>query len=129
MTNQIPTGFELARTTTTFDNDTVPAGLLSAHRVADGVWGRLVVHTGSVNFMFEDQPESPIPVAASEHMIIPPARPHHLELDEPATFAIEFYRPRSSLPAANIPESSGLEPRASASAPSTLAATKADRTW
>jgi len=128
MTNQIPTGYELARTTPTFDNDTVPAGLLSAHRVADGVWGRLVVETGSLRFVFEDQPDTPVHAAAGGHVIIPPARPHHLELDEPATFAIEFYRPVASLPAADAPESSGLEPDSCAPAPSPVATKQASPT-
>lgn len=96
MTDQLPAGLELTRTTPTFDNGSVPQGLLAAHRVADGVWGRLIVHTGSVAFVFEDQPDTPIIVAAGGHIAIPPARPHHLELDEPATFAVEFYRPPSS---------------------------------
>jgi tellurite resistance-related uncharacterized protein len=110
MTDQIPNGFVLARTTPTFDNDSVPAGLLSAHRVADDVWGRLVVHTGKLTFVFEDQPGTPIPVAANGGVVIPPARPHHLELDGPATFAVEFYRSRSSSPTVDAkPESSGLE--------------------
>ena len=37
MTDPIPEGFVLARTTDVFDYDTVPAGLLKAHRVADSV--------------------------------------------------------------------------------------------
>ena len=35
MTDRIPDGFVLARTTDAFDNHTVPAGLLKAHRVAE----------------------------------------------------------------------------------------------
>ena len=58
-TDAIPAGFEHTRTTATFDNDSAPAGLLKAHRVADGVWGRLVVHTGEVVFVFEDAPAAP----------------------------------------------------------------------
>ena len=38
---QLPDGLEHVRTTDVFDNTTVPAGLLRAHRVADGVWGRV----------------------------------------------------------------------------------------
>ena len=91
MTN-IPTGYEFTRTTPTFDNHTVPAGLLNAHRVADGVWGRLVVHTGVVAFISADEPAQPIRGSDGGHVDIPPARPQHLELDEPATFAVEFYR-------------------------------------
>ena len=91
--DRIPEGFTLARTTDVFDNDTVPAGLLRAHRVADGIWGRLVVHDGQVRFVFEDRPDEPIAVSAGDAVVIPPARPHHVELDGPARFAVEFYRP------------------------------------
>lgn len=91
---ELPDDVELTRTTDVFDNETVPAGLLRAHRVAVGVWGRLIVHTGTLNFVFEDRADEPIVVPAGEHVVIPPARPHHLELEQPTTFAVEFYRTR-----------------------------------
>lgn len=82
----------LARTTDVFDNDSVPAGLLRSHRVADGVWGRLVVQTGALTFVFDDEPDNPISVSAGESVAIPPGRVHHLEPDEPVTFVVEFHR-------------------------------------
>jgi tellurite resistance-related uncharacterized protein len=88
----LPDGLQLVRTTDVFDETTVPAGLRRAHRVADGVWGRLVVHTGSVVFVFDDDPDHPITVAAGEAVTIPPTRQHHVELTGPATFAVEFHR-------------------------------------
>lgn len=97
---QLPDGLDHVRTTDTFDNATVPAGLLRAHRVADGVWGNLVVHTGTVAFVFDDEPEHPITARAGDTVAIPPARQHHLELDGPATFAVEFHR----VPAEPAPE-------------------------
>ncbi|MDH5520297.1 MAG: DUF1971 domain-containing protein [Acidimicrobiia bacterium] len=92
MTDRIPDGFVLARTTDAFDNHTVPAGLLKAHRVADSVWARLVVHSGSVDFVFEDDPDAAATVNAGETLVIPPGRLHHVELDGPASFSIEFHR-------------------------------------
>jgi tellurite resistance-related uncharacterized protein len=99
MTNseELPAGLRLARTTDVFDNDTVPAGLLRAHRVADDVWGRLVVHAGVVTFFFEDQPEDPILAGPDESIVIPPGRPHHIELGRSTRFAVEFHRrPRNA---------------------------------
>jgi tellurite resistance-related uncharacterized protein len=58
---RLPDGLEHVRTTDVFDNGTVPAGLLRAHRVADGAWGRLVVHSGTVTFVFDDQPATRLP--------------------------------------------------------------------
>ena len=88
----IPAGFELTRTTETFDHETVPAGLLRAHRVADGVWGRLVVHAGTVTFVFEDDSANTHVLGAGESIVIPPARLHHVEPSPSAKFAVEFYR-------------------------------------
>jgi tellurite resistance-related uncharacterized protein len=90
----LPDDLELMRTTPVFDEGTVPGGLLAAHRVAGGVWGRLVVHSGALVFVFEDDPDRGRSVAAGESVVIPPERPHHLVVDEPVTFTIEFHRPR-----------------------------------
>lgn len=97
--HELPAGSELVRTTDVFDNDTVPAGLLRTHRVASGVWGRLVVHTGAVGFVFEDDPDHRHVVAAGGSIVIAPQRPHHVELDQPATFAVEFHRAEAERPA------------------------------
>ncbi len=105
---QLPVGLEHVRTTDVFDESTVPAGLLRAHRVADGVWGRLVVLTGSVVFVFEDEPDT-IEVVAGESIAIPPGRHHHVELSGPSTFAVEFHRiPNAPTPLAGT-ESTALD--------------------
>ena len=90
---ELPDGLVHARTTDIWDETTVPAGLLRAHRVAEGVWGRLVVLTGEVGFVFEDQPDQVRQVGAGEHQVIPPLRAHHVVLAGPARFAVEFHRP------------------------------------
>ncbi len=94
-TPQLPEGLVLTRTTDVFDNTSVPAGLLRAHRVAVGVWGRLVVHSGTVRFVFEDEPDAAVTVGGGDTVVIPPSRQHHVELSEPCTFAVEFYRAAS----------------------------------
>ena len=93
---EVRAGFELVRTTPTFDNVSVPAALLGTHQVAPGAWGRLVVRSGELVFVFDDSVDMPIRVGAGGHVAIPPERPHHLELDGPTTFAVEFYRPTST---------------------------------
>ena len=52
---QLPEGLVHVRTTDVFDEQSHPAGLRRAHRVADGVWARLVVHTGGLTFVFDDE--------------------------------------------------------------------------
>lgn len=89
---ELPDGLALQRTTPTFDETSVPAALRKAHLVADGVWGRLVVSSGSVGFVFDDDPGNVRTVAAGDTQVIPPARPHHLVVDGPVTLAVEFHR-------------------------------------
>ncbi|MGA9277244.1 DUF1971 domain-containing protein [Ilumatobacter sp.] len=109
MTNeQLPDGLTLQRSTPTFDQDTTPAGLRSAHSVAEGVWARLVVEEGSLGFVFEDAPDDVRTVAAGEHQVIPPQLPHHVVLDEPVRFAVEFHRPPDSAGVDGSSFSSGL---------------------
>jgi tellurite resistance-related uncharacterized protein len=96
---ELPEGLQLARTTDVFTPETVPPGLLRAHRVADGVWGRLVVHSGTVTFVFEDQPHQPIVAGSGDRIVIPPGRFHHVELSDTASFAVEFHRPADTPPA------------------------------
>ncbi len=108
MNEVMPDGLEYVRTTDVFDQEQHPAGLLRAHRVAEGVWGRLLVHTGGVRFVFEDDTDHPIDVTAGGTQVIPPGREHHVEFVGPATFAIEFHRePRQATPTPGD-ESTGL---------------------
>ena len=88
----MPAGVRLARTSAVWTESTVPDGLLSAHRIADEVWGRLVVTGGHLSLVFEDTPDEPHTLADGESAIIPPARPHHVVLDGPVEFCIEFHR-------------------------------------
>ncbi len=89
----LPEGLDHVRTTRVFDRDTVPAGLLTTHRIASGVWGRLVIHRGSVTLRFEDEPVEAHVVGAGEHLVIPPDRPHHVEFGPgDGAFSIEFHR-------------------------------------
>lgn len=88
----LPSDVRLVRTTPELDEASVPPGLLGAHRVAEGVWGRLVVRSGSLRFVFDDDPHGARSVAAGGHVVIPPRRVHHLEIDQPVTFVVEFHR-------------------------------------
>lgn len=87
----LPDAVRLERTTPTFTADTVPAGLLRAHRIAADVWGRLRVEEGSVTFVLEESGESRV-LAAGDTQVIPPDTLHHVVVEPGAAFAVEFHR-------------------------------------
>ncbi len=107
---RLPDGLDHVRTTDVFDEATAPAGLRRAHRVAEGVWGRLVVHSGALRFGFDDEPGRMHLVGAGGTVVIPPGRFHHVELGEPVTFAIEFHRAADHPAPQAGHESGGLAP-------------------
>lgn len=94
---ELPAGCELVRATREFDEQTVPAALLAAHRVADGVWGRLVVREGALRFGFDDETTERL-VTAGSSQVIPPGRLHHLTVDGAVRFVVEFHRPVGPVP-------------------------------
>jgi tellurite resistance-related uncharacterized protein len=89
---RLPAGLTLDRVTRDFNQENTPAGLRRAHQIASGVWGRLVVRSGRLGFVFEaDGTEGQITVEAGQTVVIPPQTPHHVELTEAVEFAVEFY--------------------------------------
>ena len=91
MQANLPDGLTLNRTTPEFTHESTPDGLRRAHRVAKGVWGRLVVHAGEVKFVFEDEPGDGEVVRQGHHVVIPPDTPHHVVTYEGCRFVVEFY--------------------------------------
>jgi len=88
---QIPSELRLVRTTPEFDESTIPSGLRTAHKVAAGVWGNVVVRAGSVGFAFDDEPGSRRRLEIGDNQPIPPERVHHLIVADPVRLVIEFW--------------------------------------
>ena len=87
-----PDGVEPYKATKLFDEHTVPAGLLADHRTRAGVWGRLEVVEGSLTLCFVAPLDERTQVSAGDWAAIPPELPHHVELEGPVRFRVEFYR-------------------------------------
>jgi tellurite resistance-related uncharacterized protein len=87
----VPDGVQRVRSTPVFTVATLPDGLLRAHRLGAGVWGRLRVTAGSVVFVSEGDDESRR-LGPGDAQVIEPEVAHHVEPGPDAEFSIEFYR-------------------------------------
>lgn len=87
---ELPDGLSVVRTAGPFDAATLPAGLRKAHRVADGVWGRLRVIDGSAAISIDTDPPIHARLFAGESQPIPPGVPHAVLVDGPVRLAVDF---------------------------------------
>ena len=90
---ELPDGLRVVRTSDVWDDQTMPAGLRRAHRVAAGTWGRLRVQRGRLRFRAETRPPLDVVVGPDAPQAIPPEVAHHVEPLGDVRFVVEFLRP------------------------------------
>lgn len=73
-----------------FTEATLPDALQKDHQTKPGVWGRLVISSGTLIYLRNDRPAHVL--RAGEDAIIYPAEPHHVVPRGPVEFKVEFYR-------------------------------------
>lgn len=88
----LPEGARVYRRTSTFDESTVPAGLLGDHATKAGTWGRLVVEDGQVDLWFAPPLSVLVRGRPGEAIVIPTELRHHVRLAGPVRFHVEFLR-------------------------------------
>lgn len=76
------------RTTTAFDEVSLPAALLRDHSLKAGSWGLIRVEEGSIQYHEGDISKVIVPGMPT---VIPPISAHHLALTGPVKLKIEFY--------------------------------------
>ena len=89
---ELPGGLELQRVTDVFDVDSVPAGLLRAHRLAAGVWGLVSVTQGELTFVWEDRRDDPVTLHPGDSLVIEPTTRHHVEPGPDVRLPVAFHR-------------------------------------
>lgn len=93
----LPSNLVPTRRTKTFSETSVPKGLLREHATRAGVWGRIEVESGAVIYrVTEPGCESETRLTAGAFGLIEPEAKHHLRIEGPVTFFVQFYeRPAS----------------------------------
>lgn len=92
MTAHWPSGLHKYAESPVFTEASTPDKLTSAHDTKDGVWGKLVVSKGALEFVVPGPPTTTQRIDAGAFAIIEPMVPHHVRLIGPVEFQIEFYR-------------------------------------
>jgi len=75
-----------------FTDATVPAGLRRRHTTAAGVWGRIVVSTGSLRYRILEPAVEELVLTPDRYGVVEPGVPHEVEPLGPVAFHVEFLR-------------------------------------
>lgn len=92
MRNALPGGLVKYGGTAVFTEKTVPAKLTAAHDTKPGVWGKLVVLDGALDYVIPGPPEMRQRIAAGGFGVIEPEVSHYVAPLGAVTFRVDFYR-------------------------------------
>jgi tellurite resistance-related uncharacterized protein len=91
----LPAGVVETKRTAELDAATLPAGLKKSHTLRAGTWGEIVVTSGRVRYVLEDDGDFTLVLRPGLAGIVAPERPHHVELvpgEPPARMYVRFLR-------------------------------------
>jgi tellurite methyltransferase len=87
----MPNGVAPYKRTPTFSFETVPAGLTRDHATKEGVWGKIHVVAGRLEYNVPSQSVL-LALSAGETAIVEPTILHKVTLSPEAEFFVEFWR-------------------------------------
>ena len=92
----IPAGYEPYRRTAVFDETTVPEGLRRRHTTKPGVWARIEVTRGALDYYGHAPFDTHEQLTPAARGVVLPEVEHHVDTAGPVSFFLEFWRPGAS---------------------------------
>jgi tellurite resistance-related uncharacterized protein len=89
---QLPDSVTAYKRTPTFNNDSVPKGLLQDHNTKAGTWGKITIIEGSILYTILEPTVEEYELSPGVDGIVEPTVHHKIALREATTFYVEFYR-------------------------------------
>lgn len=88
---QLPDHLKLVRKTPAFDESSIPTGLLQSHQTKAGVWGKIVIVEGQLQYTINEPEEETVILDHETHGVIEPTIRHEVKPIGPVRFYVEFY--------------------------------------
>lgn len=89
---QLPDSVAPYKRTPEFTEESVPAGLLHAHRTKDSAWAKIVVLEGRLQYTINESEKEVTILDENVHGVVEPTVPHEVKPLGRVRFYVEFYR-------------------------------------
>lgn len=88
----LPTELVPYKKTPTFNEDSVPAGLLKAHQTKEGTWGSIVILKGTLLYRILEPDLEELELSTTCFGVVEPKVLHEVKAQGPVKFYVEFYK-------------------------------------
>ncbi|MGO3739775.1 MAG: DUF1971 domain-containing protein [Marinomonas foliarum] len=89
---ELPKNVSAYKKTPEFSEETVPKGLLNDHNTKDGVWGKIVILEGELEYIIQEPKKESILLNSQKYGVVEPTIKHHIKPMGKVRFYVEFYR-------------------------------------
>lgn len=87
----LPKNLNPVRKTPEFNQESIPKGLLRAHQTKMGVWGKIVIIEGKLQYKINEPKEEVIILDSEKFGVIEPTILHEVKPLGSVKFYVEFY--------------------------------------
>ena len=88
----LPSHLVAYKMTPEFTEASVPPDLLKSHNTKAGVWGKIIVLEGILEYRILQPDFEVVTLGVDKHGVVEPTVPHEVEPKGPVRFCAEFYR-------------------------------------
>ena len=88
----LPDNLIAYKKTSEFNESSVPQGLLEAHQTKEGVWGKIIVLEGKLQYTINEPDPETVILNESQFGVVEPTIFHRVKPLGRVRFYVEFYR-------------------------------------
>ncbi len=88
----LPNNLEAYKRTPEFNENSVPKGLLKAHQTKQGVWGKIVILEGELEYSINAANNELLVLNPDKYGVVEPESFHQVKPVGKVRFYVEFYR-------------------------------------
>ncbi len=89
---ELPADVSAYKRTPEFNGHSIPAGLLKDHNTKEGVWGKIVILKGQLEYTIQEPSVEVLELTPERFGVVEPTIRHHIAPIGDVSFYVEFFR-------------------------------------